>query len=421
VLVIPLIAMLVFAAQRRMKKASQNARMKLADIMSFLQESILNMKVIQLFTLEKAKAGQFEGHNRESYMAAMREALVRASTTASVMLVGSMAIAIVLLAVVKEAKTSPIFTTGAMTVFMLALVNKTITPLRRVNDVYLNARQAGVAKSRVAQLLAEGTVVADRPGARPVPAALRGNIEFENVYLTYDGETDVLRGLDLSIPAGTTLALVGPSGAGKTTIINLIPRFYDPRDGSITIDGIDIREFTRDSLRRIIGVVPQETILFNATIRENIALGKPEATEQEIIAAARAANAHDFIISFPGGYDTVVGERGSKLSGGQQQRLAIARALLKNPKILIMDEAVSGLDADSEVKIQDAIDHAFRDRTALLIAHRLSTAKRADLIAVIEKGRVAELGTHDELMLHDGLYKKLYDLQFKLKREISVG
>jgi subfamily B ATP-binding cassette protein MsbA len=245
-----------------------------------------------------------------------------------------------------------------------------------------------------------------------MPAA-RGHIQFENVSFTYDGEAHVLHNVSLDIKAGEILALVGPSGAGKSTIFNLIPRFYDPTDGLIRLDGHGLRSLTQHSLREQIGIVPQETILFGGAIRENILYGRLDAREEEMIEAAKAANAHDFIMAFPKQYDTIVGERGMNLSGGQRQRIAIARAILKDPAILLLDEATSSLDNESEGLVQEALDRLMQNRTTVIVAHRLSTIKVAHRIAVLDQGRIVELGTHDELMELNGLYARLYSMQFR--------
>ena len=264
---------------------------------------------------------------------------------------------------------------------------------------------------RVFELLDTTPTIEDRPNAVTLPP-VRGRIALDDVSFGYNVGEPVLQDISLKIHAGEILALVGPSGAGKSTLLNLIPRFYDPTQGTVHIDGSDLRDVTQASLREQIGIVPQETILFGGTIRENILYGRLDASE-EMIAAARAANAHDFIAAFPKGYNTVVGERGMNLSGGQRQRIAIARAILKDPAILLLDEATSSLDNESEGLVQEALDRLMQNRTTLIIAHRLSTIKVAHRIAVLEGGRLVELGTHDELMELNGLYTRLYSMQFR--------
>jgi subfamily B ATP-binding cassette protein MsbA len=284
-------------------------------------------------------------------------------------------------------------------------------PIRHFSRIINTVQQAAAASERIFEILDTKPDVADKEGAVELPS-IRGHIVFDHVKFGYTEDMTVLHDFNLEIPVGQTVALVGSSGAGKSTIAHLIPRFYDPQGGKISVDGYDIKDVTMESLRNQMGIVSQDIVLLNGSIRENIAYGKPGASDEEIVEAAKAANAHDFISSFPLGYDSPVGERGVKLSGGQKQRLSIARALLKSPQLVILDEATSALDTESEHLIQGALARLLVGRSCLVIAHRISTIQRANKIVVMEKGQCIESGTHDELLVHAGRYKQLYDLQF---------
>ena len=278
-----------------------------------------------------------------------------------------------------------------------------------------NKQKALAAADRVFEILDTKSDVLEAQNAKVLPD-IKGNVQFSNVSFSYGDDKMALQGFNLSVRAGESIALVGPSGAGKTTLANLLPRFYDVTDGAIYIDGEDIRNVTFKSLREQIGLVPQETVLFNATVKENILYGRLDATDEEVYEAAKAANVLEFIEKMPDGLDTIVGERGSSLSGGQRQRVAIARAILKNPKILILDEATSALDTESEKLVQEALECLMKGRTAFIIAHRLSTVKNAEQIVVLKHGELVEQGTHDELLSReDGVYSHLYSVQFNSK------
>jgi subfamily B ATP-binding cassette protein MsbA len=311
---------------------------------------------------------------------------------------------------------------GDMQVGTLVAFNAYITfifpPIVRFVDLSAIFQRANTSLENIFTMLDTKPEVSDAPGAPALPP-LRGDLEFRDVGFDYDveppgkGRPRTLSNVSFKIPAGKVVAIVGPSGSGKSTIINLIARFYDAGTGAVLVDGRDIRTVTTDSLRKQIGIVLQESVLFSGTLEDNIKYGRPDATREQVLDAANAANAHEFIIKLPDGYATVVGERGSKLSGGQRQRIAIARAILKDPRILIFDEATSALDTQSERLIQQAMERLMKNRTSFIIAHRLSTIQNADIILVMEQGQLAEMGTHAELLAKGGLYAKLHALQFK--------
>jgi subfamily B ATP-binding cassette protein MsbA len=308
---------------------------------------------------------------------------------------------------------------GRFLLFIIGMLSM-MQPIKVLSQVNLRIQQGLAAAKRIFEVLDAEPTVVDSPRPRPL-FGLREAIRFERVGFSYVPGVPVLREIELAIRRGEVLALVGPSGGGKSTLVDLLPRFHDPTEGRITLDGIDLREFRLADLRALIGLVTQETILFEGTVRENIAYGRLSAGASEIEAAAAAANAREFIERMPRKYDTGIGERGALLSGGQRQRLAIARAILRNPEILVFDEATSSLDTESEALVQAAVDNLLKDRTAIVIAHRLSTVRHADRIAVVDEGRIVQLGGHEELLAQGGLYRRLYAMQFREPEERRAG
>ncbi len=413
---IPLVGEAMKLFGRSLKASSHVIQERLADITSLMQESISAIRVVKSFVREGYEIERFHNQNELNFQATMKNVHLTSLLTPTVEFLAAVAVTVIVWFGGYEVVNGKI-SAGSLVAFLTYAVNLA-NPVKRISRVYGNIQKAMAAVDRVFAVLDLEETVADRPEAKELPA-VKGNIEVKDVTFCYNEGVPALTDINFAAKPGEMIAFVGPSGAGKSTITNLIPRFYDVTEGQIFIDGLDIRDVKLDSLRNQIGIVPQETILFSTTVRENIRYGRLEATDEEVVAAAKAANAHEFIMEMPEGYDTKIGERGLNLSGGQRQRIAIARAILKDPRILILDEATSALDTESEKIVQAALDKLMVGRTTFVIAHRLSTIFQADQIYVIDAGKIVESGTHEELLKLGGLYSNLYNIQFANNRQIG--
>ena len=408
----PVVIMFIDFFGKKIRASGGKIQGATADLTSVLQEVVSSARVIKSFVREDYEIDRFEAQNMHNFRAQMKYVKLSATLTPTIEFVAAIGVTMILWFGGNSVIDGDI-TAGALVAFLTYAVNIS-NPIKRLSRVIANIQKALAAADRVFDVLDLPELIQNKPNAQLLPH-VKGSVSFNNVSFAYNTDEPILDDVSFSATPGQVVALVGPSGAGKSTVASLLPRFYDVTGGSIVIDGLDIRDVTMESLREQVGIVPQETMLFNGSVYDNILYGRLDATEEEVMAASKAANAHNFISELPNGYDTQLGDRGVNISGGQRQRIAIARAILKNPQILILDEATSALDTESERVVQEALDRLMVGRTSFVIAHRLSTIKNADKILVMEKGKVVEEGNHDELMAKDGLYAHLYQIQYRNK------
>ena len=415
--IVPLLFFIVYSYTRKVKKASREVRRKEGHLISVVEEVVSSIHVVKAFAREDYEVRRFQGESLEAVDAALKARALKAKLIPLVNVITAIGTCLVLWFGAQIALTGHL-SAGSMVVFVFYL-GKMYKPMQEISKTMDAYSKAEVGFDRIQEVLRSDEEIADHINARHT-LHLKGKIDFDHVSFAYEGKDATLNDVDIHIEPGSMVALVGPTGSGKTTIANLIARFYDPDSGAVKIDDIDIRQFRQKSLRAQISFVLQDSVLFSGTIWDNIAYGRPDASHAEIVKAANAANAMEFIEKLPEGFGSTVGERGVALSGGQRQRIAIARAIIRNTPILILDEPTSGLDAASEELVFEALDRLMQGKTAIVIAHRLSTVRRANCIFVIESGGVVESGTHDELMQLDGTYQKLHEIQFSREEMAST-
>jgi subfamily B ATP-binding cassette protein MsbA len=418
IVLVPLSIVLIARVGKRLRKRGTSIQEKMGAMMSTFTETVSGIRIVKAFAMEKFELKKFFRNTADYLRTVVRFESLKLTLAPLTEFIGAIAACVILLYGGYLILVSNSLSADSFFVFLAASLSL-MQPIKRIGEANSKIQRGLGAAKRIFDILDTDERVCEYPDAKPFEG-LKHFLRFRNVSFSYDSEKTVLNHINLSVHAGQIVALAGPSGTGKTTIINLIPRFYDPTEGVVEIDGVDIRAFTLKSLREAIGLVTQETILFNDTVLNNIAYGSETVCREDVVRVAKAANAHGFIEGLPQGYETVIGERGSSLSGGEKQRIAIARALLKDPPILILDEATSALDAESQTQVQEAIQKLMVGRTTILIAHRLSTIKDADVIYVIDKGTIVDRGSHGELLKKDGIYRNLYKHILKEVEGVSI-
>ena len=411
-IVMPIVFLFIWFIGKKLRKYSERTQERMADVNSVLEESINNIRIVKAFSMEEFESKKFFSATRNFFKSLLRMTRIRhLASPINDTLATFAGVMILLYAGTKIIAGSGALDAGDFMTYVIAMFAM-IKPVKSLSQIHIKIQEGMAAAQRIFSVLDEEERVKDVPHPHRIERFETG-IKYEKIGFSYNAGVQVLNDISFEVRPGEVVAFVGPSGGGKSTMLDLLPRFYDPQKGAIKIDGYDIREISLNSLRSLMGIVTQETLLFNDTIGSNIAYGLNGVGQEKVEAAARMANAHQFIAELDQGYDTPVGNRGVMLSGGQRQRVAIARALLKDPQILIFDEATSALDTESEILVQEAINRLMKERTSLVIAHRLSTIKNADRILVIDKGRIVQEGTHSELMKASGLYERLYNMQFR--------